>query len=113
MKEAPLKNTIYAFLVLAIAACTPASTANSDTAMASASTTSASTTTAATTEASFPPAGITDYCRSRGKKAHERIPEQSRRTAHERGRNRHPFFPDVAPNHVKNFIDLAEKGFYN
>ncbi|HXH41591.1 MAG TPA: peptidylprolyl isomerase [Thermoanaerobaculia bacterium] len=23
------------------------------------------------------------------------------------------FFPDVAPNHVKNFIDLAEKGFYN
>jgi len=23
------------------------------------------------------------------------------------------FFPDVAPNHVKNFVDLAEKGFYN
>src|SRR5262249_59243646 len=23
------------------------------------------------------------------------------------------FFPDVAPNHVKNFIDLGEKGFYN
>ncbi|HYM62964.1 MAG TPA: peptidylprolyl isomerase [Thermoanaerobaculia bacterium] len=23
------------------------------------------------------------------------------------------FFPDTAPNHVKNFIDLAEKGFYN
>jgi cyclophilin family peptidyl-prolyl cis-trans isomerase len=23
------------------------------------------------------------------------------------------FFPDVAPNHVKNFISLAEKGFYN
>jgi cyclophilin family peptidyl-prolyl cis-trans isomerase len=23
------------------------------------------------------------------------------------------FFPDVAPNHVKNFITLAEKGFYN
>ena len=23
------------------------------------------------------------------------------------------FFPDVAPNHVKNFIELAEKGFYN
>jgi peptidyl-prolyl cis-trans isomerase B (cyclophilin B) len=23
------------------------------------------------------------------------------------------FFPDKAPNHVKNFIDLAEKGFYN
>ena len=22
------------------------------------------------------------------------------------------FFPDVAPNHVKNFIDLAQKGFY-
>ena len=23
------------------------------------------------------------------------------------------FFPDVAPNHVKNFIDLAGQGFYN
>jgi cyclophilin family peptidyl-prolyl cis-trans isomerase len=23
------------------------------------------------------------------------------------------FFPDVAPNHVRNFIDLAENGFYN
>ena len=23
------------------------------------------------------------------------------------------FFPDVAPNHVKNFLDLANKGFYN
>jgi len=23
------------------------------------------------------------------------------------------FFPDVAPNHVKNFIDLARKGFYD
>lgn len=23
------------------------------------------------------------------------------------------FFPEVAPNHVKNFIELAEKGFYN
>jgi cyclophilin family peptidyl-prolyl cis-trans isomerase len=23
------------------------------------------------------------------------------------------FFPDVAPNHVKNFIDLAQKNFYN
>ncbi|HEY5609670.1 MAG TPA: peptidylprolyl isomerase, partial [Thermoanaerobaculia bacterium] len=22
------------------------------------------------------------------------------------------FYPDVAPNHVKNFIDLAEQGFY-
>ncbi len=23
------------------------------------------------------------------------------------------FFPDVAPNHVKNFIELAQKGFFN
>jgi hypothetical protein len=23
------------------------------------------------------------------------------------------FFPNVAPNHVKNFIDLAKKGFYD
>ena len=23
------------------------------------------------------------------------------------------FFPDKAPNHVKNFLDLAKKGFYD
>jgi len=23
------------------------------------------------------------------------------------------FFPDVAPNHVKNFVELAQKGFYD
>ncbi len=23
------------------------------------------------------------------------------------------FFPEVAPNHVNNFIELAKKGFYN
>lgn len=23
------------------------------------------------------------------------------------------FFPDKAPGHVKNFVDLAEKGFYD
>lgn len=23
------------------------------------------------------------------------------------------FFPDIAPKHVENFLDLAEKGFYN
>ena len=23
------------------------------------------------------------------------------------------FFPDVAPNHVNNFIELAQKGFYD
>lgn len=23
------------------------------------------------------------------------------------------FFPEIAPNHVRNFIDLAEQGFYN
>ncbi len=23
------------------------------------------------------------------------------------------FFPEIAPNHVKNFIELAQKGFYN
>ncbi len=29
------------------------------------------------------------------------------------GNIRLKFFPDVAPNHVNNFIDLAKKGFYN
>jgi cyclophilin family peptidyl-prolyl cis-trans isomerase len=111
MKEAPLKNTIYAFLVLAIAACTPASTANSDTAVTSASTTSA-TTTAATTEASVPPPASPTTAAAENKP----ISQYQNKVAElhtSAGEIDIRFFPDLAPNHVKNFIDLAEKGFYN
>ncbi len=108
-----MKTTIYAFLVLAIAACTPASTANTDTAVTSASTTSASTTTASTTEASVTsPASPTTAAAEESKpmSAYQNKVAELHTSA---GEIDIRFFPDVAPNHVKNFIDLATKGFYN
>ncbi len=108
-----MKITIYAFLVLAIAACTPASTANSDTAVTSSSTTSASTTTAATTEASVPPPASPTTAAAEEKRPMSAYQNKVAELHTSAGEIDIRFFPDVAPNHVKNFIDLAEKGFYN
>ncbi len=105
-----MKNVIYAMLAIAIVACTPASTANTET---SATTTGTNTTSSATaTEATVPPPA------SPATAADEKRPisQYQNKVAElhtSAGEIDIRFFPDVAPNHVKNFIDLAEKGFYN
>lgn len=108
-----MKNIIFAFLALAVAACSPASTANNDTAAAaSTSATTAVTTTATTTEASVPPPASPTTAAEENKpmSAYENKVAELHTSA---GEIDIRFYPDVAPNHVKNFIDLAEKGFYN
>ena len=92
----------YAALMLAMISCGQ----QTQTTQTTATTTTATTTTAPTvTTAPAPPASeekpMSDY---EGKVA------ELHTTA---GDITIRFFPDVAPNHVKNFIDLAEKGFYN
>jgi cyclophilin family peptidyl-prolyl cis-trans isomerase len=104
-----LKNVIYALLAVAVAACSPASTGNNETTAAPADTNTTSS--ASATEASVPPATTT-------KPAEENRPmsQYQNKVAElhtSSGEIDIRFFPDVAPNHVKNFIDLAEKGFYN
>jgi cyclophilin family peptidyl-prolyl cis-trans isomerase len=105
-----LKNAIYAMFAVAIVACTPASTANTDT---SATTTGTSTTSSATaTEAAVPPP-VTPATAAEEKKPVSQYQNKVAELHTSAGEIDIRFFPDVAPNHVKNFIDLAQKGFYN
>jgi len=96
-----MKRAFFACLI-AIAACTPASrdatetTASSDTATPAANTETATATTAAPEEKPM------SYYENKVAELHTTAGDIDIR-----------FYPDVAPGHVKNFIDLAEKGFYN
>jgi len=119
MKEAFLNKTIYAFLAVTVIACTPAKTANSDTAAtqsdtmaATRSTTSTTTTTSATDASVAPPASPATAAAKENKpiSAYQNKVAELHTTA---GEIDIRFSPDIAPNHVKNFIDLAERGFYN
>ena len=104
-----LKNVIYALLAVAVAACSPASTANNETTAAPTETNTTSSATA--TEASVPPAAPTTAAEeNKPMSQYENKVAELHTSA---GEIDIRFFPDVAPNHVKNFIDLAEKGFYN
>ena len=107
-------NVIYAFLALAVAGCTPANTANSDATgtQSSTSASSSATTTASATEASVtPPASPTTAAEEKRPMSQYQNKVAELHTS--AGEIDIRFFPDLAPNHVKNFIDLAEKGFYN
>jgi cyclophilin family peptidyl-prolyl cis-trans isomerase len=103
-----LKNVIYALLAVAITACTPANTANNTTTAMQADT----NTTSSATEATVPPpaAPATAAEENKPMSQYQNKVAELHTTA---GEIDIRFFPDVAPNHVKNFIDLAEKGFYN
>jgi peptidyl-prolyl cis-trans isomerase B (cyclophilin B) len=96
-----MKRVLFACLI-AIAACTPASrdatdtTASSDRATTTANTETATATTAAPEEKPM------SYYENKVAELHTTAGDIAIR-----------FYPDVAPGHVKNFIDLAEKGFYN
>ncbi|HEY2323002.1 MAG TPA: peptidylprolyl isomerase [Thermoanaerobaculia bacterium] len=109
-----MKNLICAALAIAVFACAPANNTNtaSDTAATSATavtatnTTTAPTTGAAPNTATMPKAG--DEAKPAG--YYDNKIAELHTTA---GEIDIRFFPDKAPNHVKNFIDLSEKGFYN
>lgn len=104
-----MKNVIFAALALALVACGRTQNAGTESA--------ASTETTAThaTESVAPPAPATTTTTTA---AEEEKPmsnyENKVAELHtSAGEIDIRFLPDVAPNHVKNFIDLAEKGFYN
>jgi cyclophilin family peptidyl-prolyl cis-trans isomerase len=103
-----LKNVIYALLAVAIGACSPASTANNETTAAQTET----NTTSSATATSAPPA-TTSSAAAEENKPMSQYENKVAELHTSAGEIDIRFFPDVAPNHVKNFIDLAEKGFYN
>jgi cyclophilin family peptidyl-prolyl cis-trans isomerase len=105
-----LNNVIYALLAVAVTACSPASTVNSETTATKTETLTTSSATA--TEAAVPPPAAPTTA-AQEKKPMSQYENKVAELHTSAGEIDIRFFPDVAPNHVKNFIDLAEKGFYN
>jgi peptidyl-prolyl cis-trans isomerase B (cyclophilin B) len=98
-----LKNVILAAVAIALVACGPSKTTEP----------AAGTETTAThapETASTPPATATKAEEEKPMSYYENKVAELHTSA---GEIDIRFSPDVAPNHVKNFIDLAEKGFYN
>ena len=94
-----MKNVIFAAIALVVFGCAPASNDNA-TKSDAANTETATATTAPAPAA--PEEKPMSYYQDKVAEIHTTMGEIDVR-----------FFPDVAPNHVRNFIDLAEKGFYN
>jgi cyclophilin family peptidyl-prolyl cis-trans isomerase len=102
-----LKLTIYAALVCALVACTPVRQDS-----ATGTTTEGSTTTMAET-ATQPATASTATSAANEEKPMSYYQDKVAELQTSKGTIVIRFFPDKAPNHVKNFIDLAEQGFYN
>jgi cyclophilin family peptidyl-prolyl cis-trans isomerase len=116
-----LKNYLYSTLILALlVSCSPAREEATTTAVTSETTASAAvetaaadtaatdtTTTSTTTDTAPPPAAEQE------KKPMSQSTDKVAELHTTAGEIHIRFFPDVAPNHVKNFLDLAQKGFYN
>ena len=104
-----LNDIIYALLAVAVTACSPAGTTNSE--KATTTTETVTTSSATATEATVPPAAPTTAAEEKKPMRQDENKVAELHTS--AGEIDIRFFPDVAPGHVKNFIDLAEKGFYN
>lgn len=107
-----MKTLFYALVLVTFAACSQ----TSDTGTTAASDTAAGTTTASeptATQVASSQTATTDTATP----AQQETPmsyENKVAEIHTTAGDIHiRFFPDVAPNHVKNFIDLAQKGFYD
>jgi cyclophilin family peptidyl-prolyl cis-trans isomerase len=111
-----LKPVVTAAFVACLAlACAPANRENTTTGTQSETTTTATT---SSTDAAVAPQPAASSAASAQQTRDEEKPMSNyeNRVAElhtSKGEIDIRFFPDVAPNHVKNFIDLAEKGFYN
>ncbi len=111
-----MKILMYGAMFFAAVACSPASneSANSGTTMTSSSSSADASSAASTATPAEAPAGtnktVTTADEEKPMSHYENKVAEIHTTA---GEIDVRFFPDVAPNHVRNFIDLAEKGFYN
>jgi cyclophilin family peptidyl-prolyl cis-trans isomerase len=118
-----LKKTLIAAVVLALFACSkPAheqtgdQTGTQTESTSTTSTASATSTTSTVTETTATEAAVTAPPSAPAKEEQKQMSSYDNKVAElhtSQGEIDIRFFPDVAPNHVKNFLDLAEKGFYN
>ena len=104
-----MRKIIWAAIAITLAACTPARQENTTQTSATTETTASAQQTA--TEAATTPA--TPATPAEEEKPMSNYQDKVAELHTSAGEIDIRFFPDVAPNHVKNFIDLAEKGFYN
>jgi cyclophilin family peptidyl-prolyl cis-trans isomerase len=101
-----VKRFVYLSAAMMLLCCSPS---NSETTTSSAATSTTSTATSATEQPG--PSATTAAAEEKKTMAdYQNKVAEIHTTA---GEIDIRFFPDVAPNHVKNFIDLAQKGFYN
>jgi len=116
-----VKRLLVAVLLVAGVACSQRgadSAAQSDTVATDTMTTASSSTTSSTTAAADTAASATatDTATTAAAQENASMSNYENKVAElhtSAGEIDIRFFPDVAPNHVKNFIDLANKGFYN
>ena len=100
-----MKPLFTGVLLFALAACSQTGdTTNGRTDTATTATSETTASEPATTTSAPPPA------QEKPMSAYENKVAELHTTA---GQINLRFFPDVAPNHVRNFIDLAEQGFYD
>jgi peptidyl-prolyl cis-trans isomerase B (cyclophilin B) len=114
--EVNLRKCLYGFLVLMLSACTPASHDTGSTAVEAGSSATAATSTTTAAENVTPPPPAKPVEQEKPMSEYEnKVAELHVKSANTgaTGTISIRFFPQVAPNHVRNFIDLAEKGFYN
>lgn len=102
-----MKTFLYAALIGVLVGCSPAQTETETT--STTTETVASATETMTTETAAP--GATGTAASQENSMTDTAKVAEIKTT--KGDITIRFFPDVAPNHVKNFVDLAQKGFYN
>jgi cyclophilin family peptidyl-prolyl cis-trans isomerase len=123
-----LRRYVLGALVCALIACSPAreettsittttetteTAVTTDTTATTTDTASTSTTSATTTDAAATATTATAGKPASQEKSMSQSQEKVAEIKTSSGDIHIRFFPDVAPNHVKNFIDLAQKGFYN
>jgi cyclophilin family peptidyl-prolyl cis-trans isomerase len=109
-EDADLIRLFSMVLAMACLACSPSESANTATSTDTTVTATTSSATASAQPASEPATASTAAEENRPMSDYTDKVAELHTTA---GEIDIRFFPDVAPNHVKNFIDLAQKGFYN
>ncbi|HEX8409132.1 MAG TPA: peptidylprolyl isomerase [Thermoanaerobaculia bacterium] len=101
-----MKSILTGVLLLTLAACSQTNSGDAGTQTDTAPT----ATTASDNAQATPPASASTEPQEKPMSAYENKIVELHTTA---GQINLRFFPDIAPNHVKNFIDLSEQGFYN
>lgn len=105
-----MKLLLHGVLVLALAACSQTGSSDTTTAQTDSTTTTTAADSTATTDTAAPMTSAGKPTEEKPMSQYEHKIAELHTTA---GQINLRFFPDIAPGHVRNFIDLSEQGFYN